>query len=49
LRSRSRNATGERNARYAECAQHDAPYLAGAVAATSGYEFSIAAVEIRAK
>jgi hypothetical protein len=49
LRSRSRNAARERKARYAKSAQHDAPYLAGAVVATSGHKPSIAAVTIRAK
>jgi hypothetical protein len=49
LRRRSRNPSRERKARYAESPQHDAPYGAGAIVATSGQDYSIAAVTIRAK
>src|SRR5260370_18064758 len=44
LRGRGKNASREREARNSE-SQHDAPYLAGAVAATSGRESIIAGVE----
>src|SRR4029079_15352416 len=36
LPGRGIDARGEREARYSESAQHDAPHLAGAVVATSG-------------
>jgi hypothetical protein len=49
LRNGGRNPSGERKARYAESAQHDAPHLAGAIVATSGHAFSIVAAAIRAK
>src|SRR6516225_5802174 len=48
LRGRGHDADGEREARNSE-SQHDAPYLAGAVAATSGHESSIAAAADSAK
>src|SRR5260370_31900950 len=48
LRGRGKNASRERDARNSE-SQHDAPYLAGAVAATSGRESSIAVVDDSAK
>ena len=49
LRGRGNDARGEREARYSESAQHDAPHLAGAVVATSGLDWSIAAEVIPAK